>query len=42
MDGKEKMYPPDISVIRFASARAQEIVALSKIIGKFFPVFSCK
>nr|CAG4637086.1 EOG090X07PD [Ceriodaphnia reticulata]SVE72989.1 EOG090X07PD [Ceriodaphnia reticulata] len=29
---KEKMYPPDISVIRFASVRAQEIMALSKII----------
>lgn len=30
--------PGDISVIRFASARAQEIMALTKLIGEVFVI----
>ena len=32
-----KSVPNDLSVGRFASVRAQEIVALTNMIGEFFP-----
>lgn len=39
-DERNKMtqnVPSDVSVVRFSSVRAQEIVALTKMIGKFPP-----